>query len=233
MKDAYKSIYEALVHAGIENDARINVVKIDSEDCAGKTAGALAAMFKGVEGILIPGGFGKRGVEGKIKAIEFARSNHIPFLGLCLGVQAAIIEFARHVCHMKNAHSTEFNKHTTYPVVSLLEEQKNMQAKGATMRLGAYPCRLKKHSKSYNAYRSSIITERHRHRYEFNNLYRKIMEKKGMVFAGVSPDRRLVEIIELKNHPWFVAVQFHPEFKSKPIKAHPLFRDFIKAALVK
>jgi len=231
LQDAYKSIYEALVHAGIENDAKVNIVKVDSEELVSNNDAAIRQKIGEVTGILIPGGFGKRGVEGKIKAIRYARGHKIPFLGLCLGMQTAVIEFARNVCELKNAHSSEFNKKTPYPVISLLEEQKNVQKKGASMRLGAYPCQLHKGTKSYTAYRRQLIQERHRHRYEFNHEFRSTVEKNGMTLAGTSPDNKLVEIVEIKDHPWFVAVQFHPEFKSKPEKAHPLFRDFIKASL--
>lgn len=228
LQDAYKSIYEALVHGAIENNAKLSIKKVDSEDIEKKDA---LNYLKGVKGILIPGGFGHRGIEGKIKAVKFARENKIPFLGLCLGMQTAAIEFARNVCGLKNANSSEFNKNTKYPVILLLQEQKKIDNKGATMRLGAYECCLKKPSAAYKAYKKEKIHERHRHRYEFNNKYRDLMEKDGMIFSGINPQKDLVEIIELKNHPWFVACQFHPEFKSKPDSAHPLFRDFIKAAL--
>jgi len=230
LQDAYKSIYEALTHGGIENNAKLFIKRVDSEDIDKKDA---LKYLKGVKGLLIPGGFGHRGIEGKIKAIKFARENKIPFLGLCLGMQTAVIEFARHVCGLRNANSTEFNKNTKYPVISLLEEQKKINDKGATMRLGAYECCLKKDSVAYRAYKKENICERHRHRYEFNNKYRDLMQKHGMLFSGVNPQKDLVEIIELKNHPWFVACQFHPEFKSKPDCAHPLFRDFIKASIGK
>lgn len=228
LQDAYKSVYEALGHAGIANDCRVEIEKVDSEDIEREGA---KKFLKGISGILVPGGFGYRGAEGKIKAIEYARVNKIPFWGLCLGVQCAVIEFARNVCGLKNANSTEFDKKTPYPVISLLEEQKKVREMGGTMRLGVYPCRLKKGTKAGQAYKKESILERHRHRYEFNNKYRKIFEKKGMIFSGIYPKNNLVEIAELKDHPFFVAVQFHPEFKSKPDKAHPLFREFIKAAL--
>jgi CTP synthase len=180
----------------------------------------------------VPGGFGYRGIEGKIRAVNFARRNGIPFLGLCLGMQCAIVEFARNVCLLKGAGSTEFKK-TKYPVISLLEGQRDVKDMGGTMRLGAYPCRIRKGSLAGRIYGRKIVYERHRHRYEFNNKYRKLFEKKGMVFSGIYPKRNLAEIIELKKHPYFIAVQFHPEFKSKPDRAHPLFREFIKAALKK
>ncbi|MBU1113068.1 MAG: gamma-glutamyl-gamma-aminobutyrate hydrolase family protein, partial [Candidatus Omnitrophica bacterium] len=184
-----------------------------------------------VKGVLVPGGFGLRGIEGKIAAIRFARENKIPFFGICLGMQVAVIEYARNLCGFKNANSTEFNKSTKYPVISLLEEQKAVQAKGATMRLGAYDCKLKKDTAAYKVYKKEKNSERHRHRYEFNNKYKETMEKKGLVFSGINPQRNLVEVVELKNHPWFIACQFHPEFKSKPDCAHPLFKGFISAAL--
>lgn len=230
LQDAYKSIYESLIHAGIHNNAKVEIRKIDSEDIEKHTA---ARFLSDVSGILVPGGFGYRGIEGKIKAIKFARENKIPFLGLCLGMQCAVIEFARNVCGLKEANSTEFKPKTKYPVISLLEEQKKISGLGGTMRLGAYPCRIKKGTLAYMVYGKGLIQERHRHRYEFNNKYRKLLEKKGMAFSGIYPKGNLVEMIEVKKHPYFIAVQFHPEFKSKPDQAHPLFREFIKAALEK
>ncbi len=229
LQDAYKSIYESLVHAGICNDAKVNIKKIDSEDIEKEGADK---FLDGVYGILVPGGFGARGVEGKIKAIKYARENNIPYLGLCLGMQTAVIEFARNVCALKGANTTEINPKVKYPVISLLAEQEKIKDMGGTMRLGAYPCKIKKGTKAFQAYGRELIHERHRHRYEFNNKYREMFESKGMVFSGIYPNKNLVEIVELKNHPFFVAVQFHPEFKSKPDKAHPLFRDFIKSALI-
>jgi CTP synthase len=228
LQDAYKSIYEALTHGAIANDARLILKRTDSEDIEKK---GVEKCLGGVQGILVPGGFGHRGIEGKIRAAGFARKNKIPFLGLCLGMQIAVIEFARNACGLKKANSTEFNKNTKYPVISLLEEQKKVKIKGATMRLGAYGCKLKKGTRAYQAYKKEKISERHRHRYEFNNSYRDVMENRGMVFSGTHPGPNLVEIIELNDHPWFVACQFHPEFKSKPDKAHPLFREFVRAAL--
>ncbi|MBU0547723.1 MAG: CTP synthase [Candidatus Omnitrophica bacterium] len=228
LQDAYKSIYEALIHAGIANDARVEVKKIDSEIIEKQGA---EKILKGVSGVLVPGGFGYRGIEGKIKAIKFAREKKIPLLGLCLGMQCAVIEFARNVCGLKGANSSEFKPKTKYPVISLLEEQSRVKNLGGTMRLGAYLCKIKKASLAYKSYGKALVKERHRHRYEFNNKYKKIFEKKGMVFSGIYQKKNLVEIVELKNHPYFVAVQFHPEFKSKPNKAHPLFREFIKAGL--
>jgi CTP synthase len=228
LQDAYKSIYEALIHAGIANDAKVEIKKIDSEDLEKQN---VAEALKGVRGILVPGGFGYRGIEGKIKAIRYARENNIPFLGLCLGMQCAVIEFGRNVMGYKDANSTEFKNKTKYPVISLLEEQKKVKDMGGTMRLGAYPCKIKNGTRAFSAYKTDMIKERHRHRYEFNNFYRKAMEKKGLVISGVYPAKNLVEIVELKNHPYFIAVQFHPEFQSKPDCAHPLFREFIAAAL--
>jgi CTP synthase len=230
LQDAYKSIYEALVHAGIANGCRVEVQKVDPEDIEKKGAEGLLAD---VSGILVPGGFGYRGIEGKIRAIQFAREKEIPYLGLCLGMQCAVIEFARNVCGMKQANSTEFKPKTKYPVISLMEEQKKVKGLGGTMRLGAYPCRLKKKTLAHKIYGRSQIQERHRHRYEFNNKYKMRMEKKGMVFSGSYPKADLVEIIELKDHPFFIAVQFHPEFKSKPDRVHPLFREFVRSALRK
>ncbi len=228
LQDAYKSIYESLRHGALANDTRLVLERIDSEDIEKKDA---EYFLKDVHGILIPGGFGSRGIEGKIAAIHYARTQNIPLFGICLGMQTAVIEFARAVCGFKDANSTEFNKDTSYPVISLLSEQRNISELGGTMRLGAYPCTLKEHTLAYTAYKKKIIQERHRHRYEFNNKYRDVFEKAGLVLSGIFSERGLVEIIELRDHPWFVGCQFHPEFKSKPDKAHPLFRDFIKAAL--
>jgi len=228
LQDAYKSIYESLIHAGIYNDVKVEIRKIDSEELEKHGADKL---LKGVSGILIPGGFGYRGIEGKIKAIQFAREHKIPFLGLCLGMQCAVIEFARNACGLKGANSTEFKAKAKYPVISLLEEQKKIKDLGGTMRLGSYPCKIKKGTLAAKAYGRTNIEERHRHRYEFNNKYKKLLEKKGMVFSGIYSKKNLVEIVELKNHPYFIGVQFHPEFKSKPDSPHPLFREFIRAAL--
>jgi CTP synthase len=228
LQDAYKSIYESLIHAGIFNDAKVVIRKVDSEEI--EKHGVKKALG-GVSGILVPGGFGYRGIEGKVRAIQYAREKQIPFLGLCLGMQCAVIEFARNVCGLKGANSTEFKRKVKYPLISLLEEQHKVKDMGGTMRLGAYPCKVKKGTLAYRAYGKALIFERHRHRYEFNNKYRKQLEKKGMIFSGIFQKKNLVEIVELKGHPYFLAVQFHPEFKSKPDKAHPLFREFIKAAL--
>lgn len=228
LQDAYKSIYEALVHAGVSNSVRVKIRRVDSGEISTKGA---AKYLEGVSGVLIPGGFGIRGISGKIKAVKYAREKGIPFFGICLGMHAAVIEFARNVCGMKKADSTEFNGKTPYPVISLLEEQKNIKDKGGTMRLGAYRCRLKNKSRAGKIYARGEIFERHRHRYEFNNLFKKRMQQKGLVFSGMHPKGRLVEIVELSDHPWFIACQFHPEFKSRPEKAHPLFQGFIKASL--
>ncbi len=229
LQDAYKSIYEALFHSAIANDSKLVIKKIDSEDIE---KNGVAKYLKDVQGILVPGGFGDRGIEGKIIAIQYARKNKIPFLGICLGMQTAVIEFSRNVCGFRNANSTEFNKKTKHPVISLLEEQQKVIDKGATMRLGAYECKIKKDTKAYNSYRREVILERHRHRYEFNNEYRSVLEEKGLIFSGFYLEGNLVEIVELKDHPWFVACQFHPEFKSKPDNPHPLFKNFIKSAII-
>ena len=191
----------------------------------------LDEVFVGCKGILVPGGFGDRGVEGKIKAIQYAREHKIPFLGLCLGMQCAVIEFARHVCGMTDANSSEFNEETTHPVIDLMESQQGIENKGGTMRLGSYPCKLALHTHAYEAYGQTDIAERHRHRYEFNNQYRQALTSKGLVIAGTLPDDSLVEMIEVQDHPWFVATQAHPELKSRPNNPHPLFRDFVEAAL--
>lgn len=229
LQDAYKSIYESLKHGGIANDAAVVIKKINSEHIGNARS---LEQFKGVSGILVPGGFGVRGIEGKLRAIQFAREKKIPFFGICLGMQCAAIEFARNALDMKGAHSTEFNKKTSYPVISLLEEQQNVKNMGGTMRLGAYPCQIKKDTLAHKAYKADEISERHRHRYEFNNEYREKFQKAGMKLSGVSPSGKLVEMIELEGHPWFLAVQFHPEFKSKPDGAHPLFREFVRHALL-
>jgi len=227
--DSYKSVYEALTHGGLAHRAKVIIRRVHSESLL--TMRDVRKALKGVAGIVVPGGFGHRGIEGKIQAITYAREKKIPYLGLCLGLQVACAEFARNVCGMKNANSTEFDKNTPYPVITLMDEQGNVVDMGGTMRLGSYPCVLKRGSKVHKAYRSLEIAERHRHRYEFNNKYREIFEKSGMVFSGMSPDGKLVELIELKNHPWFIATQAHPEFKSKPARPHPLFAGFIKHAL--
>jgi len=237
LKDSYKSLNEALVHGGIANDCRVNIRYVDSEDIE---KGITADLFN-VDGVLVPGGFGDRGIEGKINAIEHAREKKIPFLGLCLGMQLAVVEMGRNLADCKDANSCEFNEKTPYPLIYLIEEftdrenkvQKRDQYsdKGGTMRLGAYPCVLKAGTLAHKAYGQDVIHERHRHRYEFNMKYRERLEKSGMIVSGISPDGTLVEIVEMKGHPWFLGCQFHPEFKSKPFDPHPLFRDFIKASL--
>ena len=227
LQDAYKSVYESITHAGIANDCSVRVQRIDAEDL--ETEGT--AILKNLDGILIPGGFGDRGIEGKILAAQFAREEGIPYFGLCLGMQIAVIEFARHVAGLKGANSAEFDKDAPHPVIHIMDDQKELTTKGGTMRLGAYPCELTKDSFSYHAYAADSISERHRHRYEFNNQYRDTLSEKGLRIAGTNPERDLVEIVEIPDHPWFVAVQFHPEFKSKPHAAHPLFANFIAATL--
>jgi len=227
-RDAYKSILESFIHAGAENDAKVNLRLISAESCETED---VSKLLSGIDGLLVPGGFGERGIEGKIKAIEYARVNKIPFFGICLGMQCAIIEFARNVCKMPKAHSSEFKKNK-FSVIDLMADQKNIKNMGATMRLGAYPCMVEDNTKASEAYRTPLISERHRHRFEVNNKYRSLLAENGMVFSGVSPDRELVEIAELKNHPWFLGCQFHPELKSRATKSHPLFREFVKAALI-
>jgi CTP synthase len=227
-RDAYKSVYEALDHAGIAHRSRVIVRRIEAEELG---HGSPAKLLAGVDGILVPGGFGMRGIEGKIEAIRYARRKEIPFFGICLGMQCATIEFARKELGLDDANSTEFEKMTPDPVIGLMEEQRDVKDRGGTMRLGLYPCRLEHGSLAHQAYGVDLIGERHRHRYEFNNTYRRAFEEAGFRFSGLSPDGNLVEIVELRDHPWFVAVQFHPEFRSKPTSAHPLFRDFIGAAL--
>ena len=229
LPDAYKSILEAFVHSGVENNASVNVKWVNTEKIYNDADAAKA--FKNIDGILIPGGFGSRGSEGKILASKFARENNVPFLGICLGLQCAVIDFARHVCGLDGANSTEFNRRTKYPVIALMESQRAIKRKGGTMRLGAYDCELKSGTKAYKAYHKKKISERHRHRWEVNNRYRTKLEKNGLVFSGVNTELNLVEMIELKNHPWFVAGQFHPELKSRVSAAHPLFRDFVGSAV--
>ena len=228
--DSYKSLHQALIHGGIANGCRVNLIYIDSEEVGRKGP---EAMLKDVDGVLIPGGFGSRGVEGKISAIRYVREKGMPFFGICLGMQVAVIEIARDLCGLKEANSSEFNPSTPYAVVDIMEEQKKIYTKGGTMRLGAYPCVIKKGTKAYSVYGASEISERHRHRYEVNNSYREVLERAGVVLSGLSPDGNLVEIMEYKHHPWFVACQFHPEFKSRPMKAHPLFKGFVKSVLTK
>ena len=230
LPDAYISVTEALHHAGIVNDTAVKIHWVNSEKI--EAAGVdLDEEFAGCKGILVPGGFGDRGVEGKIMAIQYAREHKIPFLGLCLGMQCAVIEFARHVCGLSDAHSSEFSSETKHPVIDLMESQVDVEDKGGTMRLGAYPCKLKPGTKTYAAYGAEMISERHRHRYEFNNKFRQQIADAGMTIAGTLPDDSLVEIVEVVDHPWFVASQFHPELKSRPNNPHPLFKGFVEAAL--
>ena len=229
LQDAYKSIYEALTHAGAANDCRVLVERIDAEDL--ENVEDIEEKLDGIDGLLIPGGFGDRGTEGKINAANFARTRGIPYFGICLGMQIATIEFARNVAKLDEANSTEFDQGTPHPVICLLEEQKSVTHKGASMRLGTWVCDLKPKTRSFDLYNSSTINERHRHRFEFNSDYRERLEKAGLIIAGTSPDGSLVEIIELENHPFYVGAQFHPEFLSKPNYSHPLFRGFVAAAL--
>lgn len=228
LPDAYKSILESFIHAGIENDVRVKVRFVDTEKVM---PGNENEHLKGVSGILVPGGFGERGVEGKLTTIRYSRENEIPFLGICLGLQCAVSEFARNIAGLERANSIEFDPDTPHPVINIMEDQKSITKKGGTMRLGAYPCKVKSGTKAYQAYGDGMISERHRHRYEVNNAYRDRLESLGLVFSGTAPDDSLVEMIELPDHPWFVGCQFHPELKSRAVKAHPLFREFIKAAL--
>lgn len=230
LQDAYISVVEALRHAGYAFDTDIDIKWINSEHVNKEN---VADLLSDADGILVPGGFGDRGIEGKIEAIRYAREQKVPFLGICLGMQLASIEFARNVVGLKEAHSAEFDPNTPHPIIDLLPEQKDIEDLGGTLRLGLYPCKLLPGTLAYEAYQDEVIYERHRHRYEFNNHYRQIMEQYGFVFSGTSPDGRLVEIIELKDHPWFVAAQFHPEFTSRPTRPQPLFREFIRASLNK
>ena len=228
LHDAYISVVESLKHAGYKHNSKVKIDWIQSEDI---TEENVHEYLKEADGILVPGGFGDRGVEGKITAIKYARENKIPFFGICLGMQLAAVEFARNVCGLTGAHSSELDPNTPYPIINLLPDQENVVEMGGTLRLGSYPCILVEGSQAHKEYGEINITERHRHRYEFNNFYRERLTDKGLVLSGVSPDGRLVEIVELPEHPWFVAGQFHPEFKSRPEKAHPLFAGFIKASL--
>lgn len=229
LRDAYLSVAESLRHGGIFNDVDVEIKWIQAEDVNDDNA---KELFQGVHGIIVPGGFGDRGIDGKIAAVKYARENNIPFFGLCLGMQLAVIEFARNVIGLKGAHSTEIDPDTPYPVIDLMPEQKDIELTNGSMRLGLYPCKLVEGTMVKEIYKEEIIYERHRHKYEFNNHFRERLEEKGLMVSGVSPDGRLVEIVELKDHPWFVGVQFHPEFKSRPTRAHPLFRDFIRASKV-
>ncbi|WP_337287610.1 CTP synthase [Candidatus Methylomirabilis sp.] len=230
LKDSYKSLTEAIIHGGIANDCQVRIKAVDAETVA---CDGPKDHLHDVAGILVPGGFGNRGVEGKIAAIAFAREERIPFFGICLGMQCAVIEFARHVCGLQGANSREFDPNSPHPVIDLMPEQRGITSLGGTMRLGAYPCRIVAPSVAYQAYGTTEISERHRHRYEVNNDYRDILERHGMRLSGSSPDNTLVEMIEIPDHPWFVGGQFHPEFKSCPKRPHPLFREFIKASLAR
>ncbi len=228
LQDSYKSIAESFAHAGMANDTRVNLEWIEAEHIEGKSP---EEVLKDIHGLLVPGGFGTRGSEGKIDAIRYARENNIPFFGICLGLQCAVIEFSRNVCGLNRANSKEFDETTPHPVIDLMEDQKRIKSKGGTMRLGAQPCQITKGTKAYGIYGKELISERHRHRYEVNNQYKEILEEQGMKLSGINPELDLVEIIEIPEHPWFVAVQFHPELKSRVINPHPLFREFVKAAL--
>ncbi|MDH3322240.1 MAG: CTP synthase, partial [Flavobacteriaceae bacterium] len=228
LQDAYKSILEALDHAGAQNEIKVNIRSVHSEEINETNA---AIHLKGLNGIIVAPGFGDRGIEGKIAAVQYARENNIPFLGICLGMQMAVIEYARNVLKLKNANSTEMNHNTPYPVIDLMEDQKMVTNKGGTMRLGAWDCKLDKNSKAYQAYGTDTISERHRHRYEYNNDYFKQLSKAGLIATGVNPKTGLVEIVEAPDHPWFVGVQYHPEYKSTVLNPHPIFVDFIKASM--
>ncbi|PKM52614.1 MAG: CTP synthase [Firmicutes bacterium HGW-Firmicutes-7] len=230
LHDAYISIVESLYHAGIFHETYVEVLWINAEEV---TCNNVNKLLSEADGILVPGGFGDRGIEGKICATNFARVNKIPFFGICLGMQCAVIEYSRNVLGLTDAHSSELDPDTLHPVIDLMPEQKDIDGLGGTMRLGAYPCKVEKDSFAFDAYKEELIYERHRHRYEFNNEYREDLVKQGMKFVGVSPDERLVEMVEISDHPWFVGVQFHPEFKSRPNRCHPLFRDFIGASIKK
>lgn len=228
LKESYKSLLESLVHGGIANDARVELDCIEAEKIEQR---GVKEILDQADGILVPGGFGDRGSEGKIKAVRYARENGTPFLGICLGMQMAVAEFARNVCGLAGANSSEFDEQTPHPVIHLMDEQTEIKKKGGTMRLGGYACVLKEGSLAFKVYGRKKIFERHRHRYEFNNSYRELFNTKGMILSGLSPDKTLVEVIEIKDHPWFVGCQFHPEFKSRPTDCHPLYKGFIKAAL--
>ncbi|MDH3975824.1 MAG: CTP synthase [Deltaproteobacteria bacterium] len=228
LKESYKSLNEALIHGGIANDCGVQLEYIDTEEIEKKGIGSL---LDDVHGILVPGGFGARGVEGKVDVIRHAREKRIPFLGICLGMQLSVVEFARNVCGLEGANSYEFDETTEHAVIHLMESQKSLEDLGGTMRLGAYKCRLREGTFSYASYKKKEVSERHRHRYEFNNKYRKSIEGKGMVISGIYEEGALVEIVEIKDHPWFVACQFHPEFKSRPVDPHPLFAGFVQAAM--
>ncbi len=227
LQDAYKSVYEAIIHGGVANDCGVEIVKIDAEEIEQQGA---EKILKGLGGVLVPGGFGERGIEGKIQAAKYAREHKLPYLGLCLGMQIATIEFGRNVLKLDKAHSTEFDPATAHPVIAMLDAQRNITQKGGTMRLGSQPCELKPGSRAAQTYGATNVSERHRHRYEFNNAYRAQYEAAGFTFSGTSAGGKLVEMIEVENHPFFLATQAHPEFQSKPHQPHPLFRGFIAAA---
>ncbi|MBK7174206.1 MAG: CTP synthase [Bacteroidales bacterium] len=228
LKDAYKSISESFIHAGAANQFKVNVIMVHSEAINSKT---VRQILEKLDGILVAPGFGARGIDGKILAIKFARENKIPFMGICLGMQCAVIEFGRNVLGLKDAHSTEMNPDTPYPVIDIMPDQKDLDKKGGTMRLGSWPCTVEKDSKAFDVYGVTDIAERHRHRYEFNNAFREQYEKAGMKLVGINKDKNLVEMIELKDHPWFIAVQFHPEYRSTVASPHPLFVHFVEAAI--
>ncbi|MEN6423588.1 MAG: CTP synthase, partial [Smithella sp.] len=228
LTDSYKSLNEALMHGGIANNCRVKLKFIDSEKIE---AEGIGKNLDDIDAILVPGGFGIRGIEGMIMAVRYAREKKMPFFGICLGMQMAVVEYARNICGLEKANSSEFDSQTPYPVIDLLPEQRNVKDKGASMRLGAWPCVVEPDSFAFTAYGQKKISERHRHRYEFNNDYKKTLTDKGLRITGMSPDGRLAEIVEIKDHPWFLGCQFHPEFKSRPIKPHPLFSRFIEAAL--
>jgi CTP synthase len=226
LPDAYKSISEAFIHSGAANETKVSVKMIHSEKLEQEN---IEEVLQGVHGILVAPGFGHRGIEGKIMAVKYARENNIPFLGICLGMQCAVIEFARNVLELQDAHSTEMHRNTPFPVIDIMEQQKGVTDMGGTMRLGAYDCILSPESNAFQTYGTSNISERHRHRYEFNNDYLEKYKNAGMVPSGINPDTNLVEIMEISNHPWFVGVQFHPEYKSTVLNPHPIFRGFVKA----
>ncbi|MEA3500330.1 MAG: CTP synthase [Candidatus Marinimicrobia bacterium] len=231
LPDAYKSIMESFIHAGAENDTKVELKWISAENLESNSEEHVTELLGGIDGLLIPGGFGERGIEGKITAAKFARTNKMPFFGICLGLHVALIEYARNVANLTDANSTEFHKNTVNPVIDLMLDQKNIVQKGGTMRLGAYDCKIEHNSLAYTAYEKKNISERHRHRYEVNNDHKDQLKKAGIIFSGINKELNLVEIIELRDHPWYLAVQFHPEFKSRVSRAHPLFREFVKASL--
>ncbi len=231
LHDAYLSVAESLYHAGIHYDTKVNIKWIDSEEL--ENVADVASVFADVDGIVVPGGFGYRGVEGKIATAKYARENNVPYFGLCLGMQIAVMDYARHVAGLDHASSSEFDDSTPHPVIDLMPDQVDVDKKGGTMRLGIYPCKTTEGTITREAYGADLIYERHRHRYEFNNDYRQVLSEKGLVIAGTSPDERLVEVVEVPNHKWFVGVQFHPEFKSRPTNPHPLFKSFMNAVINK